>query len=116
MLLLLADGQTQVFQRYPGRPTQAQAGGRARTVSQEPPIPWTEAQVRRIDREAGKLTLRHETIVNLDMPPMTMVFQIRDAALLDKLSQLKVGDKIAFSAEQQQGAYVVTGAEKRGAD
>ena len=43
---------------------------------------------------------------------MTMVFQVRDAALLDKLALLVPGDKIMFSAEQQQGAYVVTGAEK----
>ena len=43
---------------------------------------------------------------------MTMVFQVKDAALLDKLAQLNPGDKILFTAEQQQGAFVVTGAEK----
>jgi Cu/Ag efflux protein CusF len=53
--------------------------------------------------------LKHGPIKSLDMPPMTMVFQVRDAALLDSLA---VGDKILFTAEKQQGAYVVTTLEK----
>ncbi len=68
-----------------------------------------EAEVRKIDKEAKKITLKHGPIKNLDMPGMTMVFQVKDAALLDKFV---AGDKIMFTAEQQQGAYVVTGAEK----
>ncbi len=72
----------------------------------------TEAEVRKVDKEARKITLKHGPIKNLDMPGMTMVFQVRDTALLDKLSLLTPGDKIMFTAEQQQGAYVVTGAEK----
>ncbi len=72
----------------------------------------TEAEVRKVDKEAKKITLKHGPIKNLDMPGMTMVFQVKDAALLDKLAQLTPGDKILFTAEQQQGAFVVTGAEK----
>jgi Cu(I)/Ag(I) efflux system protein CusF len=68
-----------------------------------------EAEIRKVDLDAKKVTLKHGPIKNLDMPPMTMVFQVRDAALLDKL---KAGDKVRFSAEQQQGAYVVTAVEK----
>lgn len=64
-----------------------------------------EAEVRRIDKDAKKVTLKHGPIKSLDMPPMTMVFQLRDAALLDRMT---VGGKILFSAEKQQGAYVVT--------
>ncbi len=64
-----------------------------------------EAEVRRIDKDAKKVTLKHGPIKSLDMPPMTMVFQVRDAALLDRMT---VGGKILFSAEKQQGAYVVT--------
>ena len=71
-----------------------------------------EAEVRKIDKDAKKITLKHGPIKNLEMPGMTMVFQVRDAALLDKLSLLTPGDKIMFTAEQQQGAYVVTAAEK----
>ena len=44
----------------------------------------TNAEVRKVDREAKKITLKHEDIKNLDMPGMTMVFQVKDAALLDK--------------------------------
>ncbi|MCY7305613.1 MAG: copper-binding protein [Rhodoferax sp.] len=68
-----------------------------------------EAEVRKVDKEAKKVTLKHGPIKNLDMPGMTMVFQVKDVALLDKLA---AGDKIRFSAEQQQGAYVVTAIEK----
>ncbi len=68
-----------------------------------------EAEVRKIDKDAKKITLKHGPIKNLDMPGMTMVFQVKDIALIDKLV---VGDKIMFTAEQQQGAFVVTGAEK----
>ncbi len=41
---------------------------------------------------------------------MSMVFQVRDPALLDKL---KPGDKIRFSAEKLEGAFVVTGIEPK---
>ncbi len=68
-----------------------------------------EAEVRKVDKDAKKVTLKHGPIKNLDMPGMTMVFQVKDAALLEKFA---VGDKIMFTAEQQQGAFVVTGAEK----
>jgi Cu(I)/Ag(I) efflux system periplasmic protein CusF len=68
-----------------------------------------EAEVRKVDRDAKKITLKHGPIKNLDMPGMTMVFQVKNSALLDKLA---AGDKIMFTAEQQQGAFVLTGAEK----
>lgn len=71
--------------------------------------PLAEAEVRKVDRAARKVTLKHGPIKNLDMPAMTMVFQVRDPALLDRLVQ---GEKILFTAEQQQGAYVLTGVEK----
>jgi Cu(I)/Ag(I) efflux system periplasmic protein CusF len=64
----------------------------------------TEGEVRKVDKETKKITLKHG-----DMPGMTMVFQVKDSALLEKLA---VGDKIMFTAERQQGAFVVTGAEK----
>jgi Cu(I)/Ag(I) efflux system periplasmic protein CusF len=69
----------------------------------------TEGEVRKVDKETKKITLKHGLIKNLDMPGMTMVFQVKDSALLEKLA---VGDKIMFTAERQQGAFVVTGAEK----
>jgi Cu(I)/Ag(I) efflux system protein CusF len=56
----------------------------------------------------GKLTLRHGEIKNLDMPAMTMVFQVSEPVLLDKL---KVGDKVKFRAEKVGSGYVVTAIE-----
>lgn len=67
-----------------------------------------DGEVRRIDKAAGKLTLRHGEIRNLDMPPMTMVFEAREPALLDKV---KVGDKVKFRADKRAGVYVVTAIE-----
>lgn len=68
----------------------------------------SEGEVRRVDKEAKKLTIRHGPIANLDMSAMTMVFQVRDASLLDNL---KPGDKIRFVAEKVDGAYVVSKVE-----
>lgn len=64
----------------------------------------TEAEVRKVDKAAKKITLKHGEIKNLDMPPMTMVFQVKDAALLDKV---KAGDKVRFTADKVGGAYIV---------
>ena len=80
-------------------------GAAAQTSSTD----MAEAEIRKVDRDAKKITLKHGPIKNLDMPPMTMVFQVKDAALLDNL---KAGDKVRFSADQQQGAYVVTAVQK----
>jgi Cu(I)/Ag(I) efflux system periplasmic protein CusF len=65
-------------------------------------------EVRKVDKAAGKITLKHGDIKSLDMPAMTMVFQVRDPALLDKV---KPGDKVRFSAESRDGAIVVTAIE-----
>lgn len=65
----------------------------------------TDAEVRKIDIAAGKITLRHADIKSLDMPAMTMVFQARDKRLLDGL---KVGDKVRFKAVHEGGQFVVT--------
>ena len=65
----------------------------------------SDAEVRKVDREAGKVTLRHGEIKNLDMPPMTMVFAVKDRA---QLEGLKAGDKVQFRAEKIGGTYTVT--------
>lgn len=65
----------------------------------------TEGEVRKVDKEAKKLTIRHGPIANLDMPSMTMVFQVPDTAALDAV---KAGDKIRFHAEKAGGAYTAT--------
>nr|WP_295774184.1 copper-binding protein [Rhodoferax sp.] len=68
----------------------------------------TNAEVRKIDKDAKKITLKHEAIKNLDMPGMTMVFQVKDASMLDKV---QAGDKIKFKVSSEGGAYVVTAIE-----
>ena len=65
----------------------------------------TDGEVRKIDLEAGKLTLKHGEIKNLDMPGMTMVFVVKDKAMLDKL---KAGDKVKFKAINDAGKFTVT--------
>ena len=65
----------------------------------------TEGEIRKIDMESKKITIKHGAIKNLDMPGMTMVFQVKDAAMLDKV---KAGDKVRFKAEKAGGAIVVT--------
>lgn len=72
-------------------------------------LPWAEAEIRRVDLAAGKLSLRHGEIKNLEMPPMSMVFTVQDKTQLDGL---KVGDRIRFTADQIQGAYTVLRLEK----
>lgn len=65
----------------------------------------TAGEVRKVDTEQGKITLRHEAIASMDMPPMTMVFRAEKPELL---KGLKAGDKVRFHAESKAGAMVVT--------
>jgi len=71
-------------------------------------VPMVDGEVRKVDRETGKLTLRHGPITNLDMPAMTMVFRVADLKLLDGL---KEGDKVRFVADRVGGAFTVTAIE-----
>jgi len=73
-----------------------------------PAAGMTDAEVRKIDKDAKKITLKHGEIKSLDMPAMTMVFQVKDASLLDKV---KAGDKVSFNAEKIPGGYAVTAIE-----
>ncbi len=68
-------------------------------------VELSDAEVRKIDKDNRKITLRHGPIKNLDMPPMTMVFQVSDAALLDKV---QAGDKVRFAAVNDAGRLTVT--------
>jgi Cu(I)/Ag(I) efflux system protein CusF len=65
----------------------------------------TEAEVRKVDKDNKKITLKHGAIKNLDMPPMSMVFQVKDAALIDKV---QAGDKVRFRAVSEDGKFIVT--------
>jgi len=67
-------------------------------------------EVRKIDEGAGKITLKHGPAKSLGMEePMTMVYRVKDPAML---KQLKVGDKVTFEAEEAASGYTVTRMEK----
>lgn len=61
--------------------------------------------VRKVDKENGKLTIKHGPLENLGMPGMTMVFHVKEAAMLD---EVKAGESIRFRAEQVDGYLTVT--------
>lgn len=61
-------------------------------------------EIKKVDKEAGKITIRHGEIKNLGMGAMTMVFRVKDQAML---GQVKAGDKVNFAAEKINGAITV---------
>lgn len=89
--------------------TQAQAPAAAAAASAATRAPMAEAEVRKLDKDAAKITLKHGEIKALGMPAMTMRFEVRDKAWLDTF---KVGDKVRFQAVQEGNRYIVTEIEK----
>ena len=69
-----------------------------------------DGEIRKVDKDAKKITIKHGEIKSLDMPPMTMVFRVKEAAMLDAV---KPGDKVKFSADKIGGAYTVTAIENQ---
>ena len=69
------------------------------------PADMADGEIRKVDMDNKKITIKHGEIKNLDMPGMTMVFQAKDPALLGKV---KAGDKVRFKAEKDGTAFVVT--------
>jgi len=65
-------------------------------------------EVRKVDRDNQKITIKHGEIKSLDMPPMTMVFTVKDPVLLDAA---KPGNKVRFSVAREDGKFVVTAIE-----
>ncbi len=75
-------------------------------VAESPaPAELVAGEVKKVDKDAGKMTIKHAPLANLDMPAMTMVFRVKDPAMLEKV---KAGDKINFAAERANGAITVT--------
>jgi len=67
--------------------------------------PLAEGEIRKVDKDAKKITIKHGPIQNLGMGAMTMVFQVKEPAMLD---QVKAGDKVRFQADTVGGALTVT--------
>lgn len=72
------------------------------------PAPTADGEVRKVDKEQAKITLRHGPIAHLDMPGMTMVFKVADPRMLDSV---KPGDKVKFAADNINGSLTVTAIE-----
>lgn len=66
---------------------------------------WVSAEVRKIDLETARVTLRHEEIKSINMSAMTMPFYVRDPSMLQAI---KVGDAVLFSVVREQGRLVIT--------
>lgn len=64
----------------------------------------TEGVIKKIDTNTGKITLKHGPIVNLDMPPMSMVFPVEDTALLKGLAK---GDTVKFYVVEKDGKVII---------
>jgi Cu(I)/Ag(I) efflux system periplasmic protein CusF len=64
-----------------------------------------EGEIRKVDKDARKITIKHGPLEALDMPAMTMVFHVQDPAMLE---QVKPGDKVRFNAEKRGGAFTIT--------
>jgi Cu(I)/Ag(I) efflux system periplasmic protein CusF len=71
--------------------------------------PTASGEITKLDSGSGRITLKHGEIKNLDMPPMTMVFRVSDAKLLEGLA---VGQRIGFTAERINGQYTITSVTK----
>jgi len=69
-----------------------------------------DAEVRKIDMARGRVTLKHGEIKSLDMPPMTMVFTVKDKGMLEGV---KPGDKVKFKVVNDNGTLTVTEINKR---
>jgi Cu(I)/Ag(I) efflux system periplasmic protein CusF len=65
----------------------------------------SEGEVRKVDVEGRKITLKHGPLKNLDMPGMTMAFQVADPAML---TRVKVGDNVRFVAANPGGRLTIT--------
>ncbi|QVN22773.1 copper-binding protein [Burkholderia pyrrocinia] len=64
----------------------------------------TDAEVKKVDAASGKVTLKHGALDNVGMPPMTMAFKAKDAAML---AQVHAGDKVKVRIENVNGTLTI---------
>lgn len=74
-------------------------------ASQDDPQALSDGEVKKVDKDTGKLTVKHGPLVNLGMPAMTMAFKVQDPAMLDGV---KAGDKVRLRVDSINGTYTVT--------
>jgi Cu/Ag efflux protein CusF len=78
--------------------------GAVATASQADPDALSEGAIQKVDKDAGKLTIKHGPLNNLGMPAMTMAFKVKDPAMLD---QVKSGDQVRFRVERANGSLTI---------
>ena len=71
---------------------------------------WANGEIRRLDPENKRLTIKHGDIKSIDMPPMTMVFYVKEPSLL---GGLQVQDAVEFQATAEGTKYIVTAIRKK---
>jgi Cu/Ag efflux protein CusF len=71
---------------------------------------WASGEIRRLDPENKRLTIKHGDIKSIDMPPMTMVFYVKEPSLL---GGLQVQDAVEFQATAEGTKYIVTAIRKK---
>lgn len=68
-------------------------------------VSLTDGEIKKVDKEAGRVTIKHGPLENLGMPGMTMVFGVTNVSALQSL---KAGDTVKFAAAKVDGRIVVT--------
>jgi Cu/Ag efflux protein CusF len=82
------------------------AGLACAAIAQTAAAYMVAGEVRKVDKNAKQVTIKHGEIKNLDMPPMTMVYQVKDPALIGKV---KAGDSVRFVIEKSTaGEFMIT--------
>jgi Cu/Ag efflux protein CusF len=62
-------------------------------------------EVKKVDKPAGRITLKHAEIKLYDMPPLTGAYKVQDPAMLDKV---QVGDRVQFTLDRVNAVYTIT--------
>jgi len=96
MVLVMASGCSSAFAGGGHGDHMAPQGG----ASVQPAAALVEGEVRKVDKEGGRITLRHGELKHLNMQAMSMVFRVREPAWLD---QVRPGDKVRFFADRVNG-------------
>ena len=94
-----------VFTLLSGPASHAQSAPAAAPSVAVVPAELTNGEIKKIDLESKKITIKHGPLKSLGMPGMTMVFYAADDAMLN---QVKAGDNVRFSADKVDGKFMVT--------
>ena len=101
----LASGLPGAAHAQAGHDHHAAPGAATAKTTQTAADEMSQGEVRKVDTVGKKITLKHGPLKNLDMPGMTMAFEVADPAML---GQVKAGDKVRFTATNPGGKLTIT--------